>query len=490
MAITADRDLDTSLKVPGTADPLYQAIQDLKLAEVDVEFPFDVKLAYQCRWTRGYATRVVAEYRRYLYLTQVCELPIAPSDEIDQAWHMHLLQTHFYWNVMCAGVLGRPLHHTPTVSGAGGRNGDITRYCNTLHEYKRVFKESPPSDIWPSVAERFYAPQRARETSKDSGVSLSDTIPIVWAWLVFAVAAVIFWKLTHLCALVANCESFPALPLLLIMFGPILLSLFLRHIAVTATKPVDLDAQEVAYLRGGARLMANTALIRLVDLGLVTFVTNGKTGDEGKAECKLVLPARPAPVPLDTCEMAVLKELSQNRSRWTLEQLSEQISAAAAQVRRRLARVGLINAPGYVSLFDILMSVSTAIIPLVVAILIDIPDIPIAFMYIVLGLLSGPLWIPAFYLWALTGAERKTIRGTAALKAMRENLQAGGKYSISTGPTKFSEPSLAMQFALFGTKAVIKDKRFYGINYFSGGNTATSHSNDKAGCGDNLPKCG
>jgi hypothetical protein len=41
-----------------------------------------------------------------------------------------------------------------------------------------------------------------------------------------------------------------------------------------------------------------------------------------------------------------------------------------------------------------------------------------------------------------------------------------------------------------GSAAVIDDIRFYGINYLEGAITATAHSDDKAGCGDNLPKCG
>ena len=42
---------------------------------------------------------------------------VTPSDEVDQAWHLHLLYSETYLNVFCADTLDYPLHHGPTKGG-------------------------------------------------------------------------------------------------------------------------------------------------------------------------------------------------------------------------------------------------------------------------------------------------------------------------------------------------------------------------------------
>ena len=100
-------EVDDQAPATGILDPLFQRIFVVNLAEHDEIYSFEDKLSRQSSWTKGYAQRVVNEYRRFLYLTQVSEVPIAPSDAVDQAWHLHLLQTHFYWNVLCKDILGK-----------------------------------------------------------------------------------------------------------------------------------------------------------------------------------------------------------------------------------------------------------------------------------------------------------------------------------------------------------------------------------------------
>ncbi len=42
---------------------------------------------------------------------------VTPSEEVDQAWHMHLTCTRSYWERLCRDLLGSPLHHCPTQGG-------------------------------------------------------------------------------------------------------------------------------------------------------------------------------------------------------------------------------------------------------------------------------------------------------------------------------------------------------------------------------------
>ena len=101
--------------------------------------------------------RVVAEYRRLLYLVTVAGGEITPSDEVDQAWHLHLTYTRAYWHDLCRDLLGFELHHNPTRGGAAELSRFENQYRDTLALYARVFGEKPPADIWPPAERRFEA---------------------------------------------------------------------------------------------------------------------------------------------------------------------------------------------------------------------------------------------------------------------------------------------------------------------------------------------
>jgi hypothetical protein len=80
---------------------------------------------------------------------------VTPSDQVDQVWHLHLVYTHSYWSRMCQGVLRVPLQHGPTRGGSAQRAIFADSYAQTLLAYRRVFEQTPPTDIWPSVQDRF-----------------------------------------------------------------------------------------------------------------------------------------------------------------------------------------------------------------------------------------------------------------------------------------------------------------------------------------------
>jgi hypothetical protein len=82
--------------------------------------------------------------------------PVTPSDQVDQAWHLHLLYTRDYWGAFTE-LLPRPLHHGPTLGGATEGRKFSDWYSKTLHSYSywRLFGAHPPIDVWPSAVERF-----------------------------------------------------------------------------------------------------------------------------------------------------------------------------------------------------------------------------------------------------------------------------------------------------------------------------------------------
>lgn len=135
-----------------TAD-IWEKLQRVSFDEAGAAFSFTDRLARENGWTKSFALRVVEEYRRFAYLA-VTEGGATPSDEVDQAWHLHMTYTRHYWGAF-AEALGAPLHHEPTKGGSIEREKFSAQYEKTLKDYRRVFRTEPPADIWPPASTRF-----------------------------------------------------------------------------------------------------------------------------------------------------------------------------------------------------------------------------------------------------------------------------------------------------------------------------------------------
>jgi uncharacterized protein (TIGR04222 family) len=141
--------------------PLLAAHSELwaKLLAFDLDgaaqFSFSKRLARDNGWPAIFAQRTALEYKRFLYLAATCGHPVTPSDEVDQAWHLHLVYTRSYWDDLCGQVLGFPLHHGPTKGGAAEGHKFRDWYAQTLRSYQTAFGTAPPADIWSPAAQRF-----------------------------------------------------------------------------------------------------------------------------------------------------------------------------------------------------------------------------------------------------------------------------------------------------------------------------------------------
>lgn len=136
-------------------NPLWQRIQTFHPDKPGVSLPYSKRLALENGWSRRYALRVVEEYKRFVFLACTAGHTVTPSEEIDQAWHLHMVYTRSYWEEFCGKVLERPLHHIPTEGGKGEGTKHIAQYEQTLQTYRDVFAQVPPADIWPPAKQRF-----------------------------------------------------------------------------------------------------------------------------------------------------------------------------------------------------------------------------------------------------------------------------------------------------------------------------------------------
>ncbi|QTE44941.1 MULTISPECIES: glycine-rich domain-containing protein [Mucilaginibacter] len=134
---------------------LWQKILDFQLDDPEAAFKFSERLARENGWNIHYALRVIAEYRKFIFLCCISDKGVTPSDAVDQAWHLHLTFTRSYWIDLCRDALGRELHHNPTKGGTDEANKYDEFYIDTSYLYYQFFGELLPADIWPDNAKRF-----------------------------------------------------------------------------------------------------------------------------------------------------------------------------------------------------------------------------------------------------------------------------------------------------------------------------------------------
>ena len=134
---------------------LYERIVAFVIDEGPAALTFTKRLARENGWSLSFAERVVGEYKRFVYLAMVTGHPVTPSDEVDQAWHLHMLYTRSYFDRLCGEVLGRQLAHGPTKGGQEEGVKYREWYDRTKGVYRQEFGELPPGDVWPSSEVRF-----------------------------------------------------------------------------------------------------------------------------------------------------------------------------------------------------------------------------------------------------------------------------------------------------------------------------------------------
>ena len=140
-----------------TQQARYDRLVAFEFDEPAAELTFARRLARENGWSETYSERVILEYKRFVLLAAEAGHMVTPSEQVDQAWHLHLTYTRSYWDGMCRGVLGQPLHHGPTKGGAGEQAKFSDLYRQTLASYRRLFGHEPPPDIWSAAEQRFGA---------------------------------------------------------------------------------------------------------------------------------------------------------------------------------------------------------------------------------------------------------------------------------------------------------------------------------------------
>jgi uncharacterized protein (TIGR04222 family) len=266
---------------------LYEGIRTYPLDAPRAAVSFVQRLAGENGWTEDYSRRVVDEYRRFAFLGLAAGHPVSPSDQVDQAWHLHLSYTRSYWNEFCPKVLGKPFHHEPSLGGEEERRKLATWYKATLRSYRSFFGENPPADIWPDPRQGPGESRRWRRVNLDRSLVLPRK-PIRIALLILGIAFAAAMLAQVPLDLGAQFRS------ILNQRGPDFLGLYAMTLALAVgvglafrramRGPVDaplpsemeLHPYEAAYLAGKEKHAISTVLFSLVDRKILAILPGSR----------------------------------------------------------------------------------------------------------------------------------------------------------------------------------------------------------------------
>ncbi len=254
---------------------LLQRLNHFNLDAPDATFPFSSRLAKENQWSPAYARRVIEEYKRFAFLAVAAGHPVSPSEDVDQAWHLHLTYSQNYWRVFCPDVLQKPFHHSPTKGGANEHSKFNDWYARTLASYEHFFGEPPPADIWPSLESRQQTRQHFVRVDRETHWVIRKPEWRIHPQFVGATGLILL-TLCGTGAMFANginpldWRGPDFLAFFILLFGVCLCLAFwlrgrLRVPTADGDLPVlNLSAYELAYLNGGKILTVNTAIANLV----------------------------------------------------------------------------------------------------------------------------------------------------------------------------------------------------------------------------------
>jgi uncharacterized protein (TIGR04222 family) len=255
---------------------LLRRLEQFQLDSPEASLPFSARLARENNWSTADAQRVITEYKRFAFLAIAAGHPVSPSEDVDQAWHLHLTYSENYWKVFCPEILGQPFHHHPTKGGKTEHEKFNDWYARTLKSYQIFFNELPPADIWPSPEAR----EREKHdfTRVDRAENWVIPKPRLRVRPIYA-AALGLIAITLFCSgamLAQGMNVFdwrgPDFLGFYILFFPVccVIALGLRWkwrvpIGAEQPNPPDLDGYATAFLNGGKVLTVNTAIANLVN---------------------------------------------------------------------------------------------------------------------------------------------------------------------------------------------------------------------------------
>jgi uncharacterized protein (TIGR04222 family) len=446
---------------------LLEKIRAFRFEQGPTSITFADRLAKENGWRIAYADRVIEEYKRFLFLAMVAGHPVSPSDPVDQAWHLHLVYTRSYWDDLCRDVLGRPLHHGPTLGGAAEQQKHNDWYERTLESYRRWFDAEPPADIWPPLAHWRQKPTRYERVDRER------------FWLLPKVRLPKLVTKRRAAALGVFMLPLAATFNPLDMRGPQFLLFFIIAFAIALAigvavriwggdddelleKDAQLDASELAYLNGGQKQLTQAVVAGMLHEGSLEL-THEKSGWFG-LETVCLRAAQPLGGRSPVAQL-IHKEAS-GPNGLAISGLPSVVTPLAERVKQSLEDRGLLGS-GQLEF--------KAAVPMAIVLLLGIAKVGVGLWRDKpVGLLIGGCVIAMIATLLLMKSPRLTRKGrriVAQWKEKHSNL-AGG----SANGTSISPADMMLSVAMFGLATT-------GPMHFQELRKALGPGNTSASCG-------
>ena len=425
-------------------------------------------------------------------LTQVAGSQVCPSDDVDQAWHLHITRTADYQR-FCHEVFGRFVHHRPAASGDDEDERHRRMYAQTLSLYRRAFQAPAPDDIWPAVDRRFAPPRPAPDVIRLHGAFASAPL-IALAGLIGAFVLATALGMSG----VLGASHEVSGPRFLHFAVPVTLALVL--LGWLSTSPFErgrtrdtLDVYEAAWLAGDGGRVAAAAIGLLVHRGHLRL----RSADEGagwrrRSTTRLVVADGTPRAGLHPVELACLA--AARAGVLTFDQAHGALQAPAHQIGRRLRGAGLAADEAVIAPARAAVAIVTGAWLAVeierLAHAVTTPR-PLGFL-IVLTMATA-----ATFVLLMLRHGRANWRGDRALRSLGETLQgqsARNEVGVVFRRAKTEIPArlLPMTLALLGPAAVLAQPDFAGFDRAIGpegmrqagsGNSSGGDGGGGGGCG-------
>ena len=439
---------------------IHQWIEAFDFSDIGSDETFAERLAIEQGWTLGFALRVEGEYRRFLVLTQVCGGMSCPSDEVDQAWHVHLTLTQNY-ATFCEGLPNGFLHHYPSKGGAEELARHRKMYSQTLENYRITFGHTAPAELWPAVDVRF---------SRKRAQAPLETFVQVSPDLLFGMSTLgvllLTWPLSHLRPI----KVFPDTsgPDFLLWFslayGLLFLVGFVRLSAPDLPAYLRVsDPLEAAWLGAKERGASLCALAMLVHRGIVKSecspAARSLINPHGILlefpECNEGAVIRLQPQ-LHPVEKRLLEHFRQGGT-CAAPLVEDALWSERARIRNRIARCAFLVPDGCITTREIYLLGTAFGLAFVGA------------LRVFAGAAQGrPVWFLTLILLVATigvymlifRRRRLSLAGRTALKLAKESAQF--RDHAGNTKTRSDTADFAMSYAVFGTLALMQTPGFQG----------------------------
>lgn len=125
--------------------PLWDKVQNFTFENLEDEYDFTTRLAYENNWTEYFTKQAIEEYKKFMYLAAISNQMVSPSEIIDTVWHQHLIYTTSY-KQFCV-VLNKNIEHIPSTHNKQDKEKFIKAKKITQQLYEAEFGNQP-KELW------------------------------------------------------------------------------------------------------------------------------------------------------------------------------------------------------------------------------------------------------------------------------------------------------------------------------------------------------